>query len=196
MYGHEWSGGTCSIWLQVPEFLGNSRSRSATLAMLPLALRCGRAMRIYLQEHNLRVSNRGVVPPVFFQLGTAISLVLYLFKQDEVKSDSSFPVLHEYLCSMQAACSQLIGAQVLQDWSLLQLPDLALHEQWIAHEQLHALGLELAVAKVWLADLIADLPDAQSATLVMGLEAACNVVAESADTVFARHVLLSVICGA
>ena len=75
MYGHEWSGGTCSIWLQVPEFLGNSRSRSATLAMLTLALRCGRAMRIYLQEHNLRVSNRGVVPPVFFQLGTAISLV-------------------------------------------------------------------------------------------------------------------------
>ena len=90
---------------------------------------------------------------------------------------------------MQAACSQLIGAQVLQDWSLLQLPDLALHEQWIADEQLHALGLELAVAKVWLADLIADLPDAQSATFVMGLGAACHSLAPIAESLQDRSLL-------
>ena len=182
MYGHKWSGDTCSIWLQAPKFLGSCRSRLFTAAMQLLALCSGRAMRLYLQEHNLRVANRGVVPPLFYQLGTALSLTLYLFKRDEVRTGRLFPVLHEYLCSLQAACSQLFGAQVLQDWSLLQLPELALHEQWIAEEQLYTLSLELVTAKTWLADLIGGLPDAQSVTFVMGLEAACHSLAPIAES--------------
>ena len=140
-------------------------------------------------EHNERAVNRGVVPPLMFQLGTSLMLVAFLFKRDEVRGTRLFPLLHSYVGSMQAICSQLFGAQVLQDWSTLQLPDISAAEQRAADAQLQDLPMELDKAKIWLTDLICKMPAVESTTFELGLEAACHSLAPISESLQDRALL-------
>ena len=147
---------------------------------MQLALYTVERIRHFLMLWNDFSENRGKVPRPLWQMMGMVGSMMYLLAADG--EPSQFPVLHLYLRHLLAGCTNLIGAQLLQDWTFLERHPLTSDELQLAHGLLEDMGGELEAFVPWAADRMVAMTAVEFNAWARSLETIAHAVAPLSET--------------
>ena len=145
-----------------------------------LALYTVEGIRHFLMLWNDFSENRGSVPRPLWQMMGMIGSMMYLLAADG--EPIQFPVLQLYLRHLLAGCTNLIGAQLLQDWSFLQRHPLTSDELRLAHGFLEDMDGELEAFFPWAAHRMVAMSAVEFNAWDRSLETIAHAVAPLSET--------------